>query len=102
VTVLDAVAALLVILGALGAVWAYKRSVASLESLGEAAAEIPPPLDAAARAEVHDKARPEVAELNALAARLEAGEKLSPAEHARVGMLVRDLEQLEQHRPIES
>jgi hypothetical protein len=93
---LDAVAAVMILGGALAAVWAYKRSLATLESLGDAAAALPP-LDPPTRARVRNAARPDVAELNALAARLEAGEKLSPAEHARVTLLVRDLERLE-HR----
>jgi hypothetical protein len=99
VTAFDSAAAILVLLGALGAYWAYRRSVASLESLGEAAAELPPPLEPRARVQVQECARPDVAELNTLAARLEAGETLNAAEHARVAELVRDLERLE-HKPV--
>jgi hypothetical protein len=95
---MGAVAALLILGGALAAVWAYRRSLSTLESLGDAAAELPASLAASARAEVRNEARGDVAELNAVAARLEAGAKLSPAEHARVTTLVRDLARLE-HRP---
>jgi hypothetical protein len=95
---LDAVAAVLILGGALAAIWAYKRSLATLESLGDAAAALPP-LGPPTRTHVRSEARPDVAELNALAARLEAGEKLSPGEHARVGALVRDLERLEHRIP---
>ena len=92
---LDAVAALLIVAGGVGAYWAYRRSLASLESLGETASKLPPLLDESERAHVQDEARPEVQALNEVAARLEAGEHLSPAEHARVAMLVRDLAELE-------
>ena len=95
----DLIGSVLVLVGALGAYWAYKRSVSSLESLGEAAAELPPPLEPRERAQIRDEVRPDVAELNALAARLEAGEKLSPAEHAHVAALVRDLELVEHRTP---
>ena len=95
---LDVVAAALILGGALAAMWAYKRSLATLESLGDAAAALPP-LDPRRRARVRDDASPDVAELNALAARLEGGEKLSPADHARVAALVRDLERLEHRIP---
>ena len=98
-TALDAIAALLIVVGGIGAFWAYKRSLSSMESLGEAAAELPPPLDERDRAGVQQEARGDVAELNAIAARLEAGEQLTSAEHARVGELVRDLERIE-HKPV--
>ena len=99
-SVLDALAAVLVVCGGVGAYWAYRRSLASFETLGEAAAQLPPPLEARERTDVRESARPDVAELNALAARLEAGEKLTPAEHLRVTQLVRDLERIEHKPPV--
>lgn len=85
-TALDAIAAMLIVDGGAGAYRAYKRSLSSLESLGEAAVE--------PHARVRGEAPPDVDELSAVAARLEAGERLTPAEHAHVASLVRELGRL--------
>ena len=86
----------LVAVGVLGAWWAYKRSLGALETLGEAAhVAAPPPITDAERTAVRAEAQPEVAELQALAQKIESGVEVTPAEHARIAQLVGQLGSLE-------
>jgi hypothetical protein len=94
---LDLAGGVLVIGGCVGAWWAYKRSLGALESLGDSVAAEPAPITDADRTAVRADAQPEVAELQALAQKIESGATLTPAEHARIAQLVGELGTLE-HR----
>jgi hypothetical protein len=93
----DLAGGVLVLAGCIGVWWAYKRSVGALESLGDPVAGPPPAISDAERTAVRSEAQPEVAELQALAQKIEAGATLTPAEHARIAQLVGELGTLE-HR----
>ena len=94
---LDLAGGVLVAGGCVGAWWAYKRSLGALESLGDDPVPEPPVISDAERAAVRSEAQPEVAELQALAQKIESGAPVTPAEHARIAQLVGELGTLE-HR----
>jgi hypothetical protein len=95
---LDLAGGVLVAGGCVGVWWAYKRSLRALESLGDAdPVPEPPAISDAERAAVRSEAQPEVAELQALAQKIESGAPVTPAEHARIAQLVGELGTLE-HR----
>jgi hypothetical protein len=82
--------------GGLAVFWRYRRSLGKLDYVDDGYAVPASEATPAAEARVRTQAQPEVAELQALARKIESGQEVTPAEHARIAQLVGELGTIEQ------